>query len=97
MSLCKRSDCNIDHDEQLDRLKAFVADLTKLSEQYGFWIGGCGDCGSPWVTDELVEPLRTTSNTAIDVLRGSPERGYTAETSKVSIEEAYRNNWSLHL
>ncbi len=29
---------------------AFLRALGELSRKHGFVIGGCGDCGSPWVT-----------------------------------------------
>lgn len=91
--MCKRSDCTIDHEEQLARLKAFVAELTILSESFGFWIGGCGECGSPWVTDARNrEPTDT-----IQVLTGKPTVGYTAGDFEHSIEQEYREWWKLHL
>lgn len=32
-----------------EKLKAFLKDLTALSEAYDLWIGGCGCCGSPYI------------------------------------------------
>lgn len=34
-----------------ERLQAFLKELAKLTEEYGFEIGGCGCCGSPWLID----------------------------------------------
>jgi hypothetical protein len=45
----------VDSRSQADRLRLFLAELGVLREQYGFEIGGCGECGSPWVRD-LDEP-----------------------------------------
>lgn len=33
-----------------ERQEKFIAELTKLTKKYGIAIGGCGCCGSPWVT-----------------------------------------------
>lgn len=33
-------------------LKAFLRELAELSQKHGLYIGGCGDCGSPWITGE---------------------------------------------
>lgn len=33
-----------------ERLAAFLADLTALTEKHGLEIGGCGCCGSPFIT-----------------------------------------------
>lgn len=33
------------------RLKAFLQELTALSDKYEIYIGGCGCCGSPWLND----------------------------------------------
>ena len=29
----------------------FLEELSELSNKYGFVIGGCGCCGSPWVDE----------------------------------------------
>ena len=34
-----------------EKLDKFLEELSKLSNKYGFVIGGCGCCGSPWVKD----------------------------------------------
>ena len=33
-----------------EKLDKFLEELSKLSNKYGFVIGGCGCCGSPWVS-----------------------------------------------
>lgn len=35
-----------------EKLIEFLTELTKLTDKYGFEIGGCGCCGSPWVTSD---------------------------------------------
>lgn len=40
-----------ERDNKLRRLDMFMAELAVLREQYGLEIGGCGECGSPWVYD----------------------------------------------
>lgn len=30
--------------------KQFLRELTKLSKKYGFTIGACGCCDSPWIS-----------------------------------------------
>ena len=39
-----------------DLLKEYLRELTALTENYGFIIGGCGCCGSPYLfhTDDNV-------------------------------------------
>ena len=34
-----------------ERLDKFLEELSELSNKYGFVIGGCGCCGSPWVEE----------------------------------------------
>ena len=34
-----------------DRLRAFLTELARLRQEYGFEVGGCKCCGSPWVDD----------------------------------------------
>jgi hypothetical protein len=38
-------------EERADRakLKRFLTELNELTERHGIKIGGCGECGSPWV------------------------------------------------
>lgn len=35
-----------------EKLIEFLTELTKLTNKYGFEIGGCGCCGSPWVVSD---------------------------------------------
>lgn len=37
------------------KLIEFLTELTKLTDKYGFGIGGCGCCGSPWVTSDGID------------------------------------------
>ena len=34
-----------------DRIRAFLQELTALSDKYEIYIEGCGCCGSPWLND----------------------------------------------
>lgn len=34
-----------------DRLRMFLSELAVLRQEYGLEVGGCGECGSPWVRD----------------------------------------------
>lgn len=34
-----------------NKREMFFKELTELTNKYGFSIGGCGCCGSPWVRD----------------------------------------------
>ena len=31
----------------------FLAELTELTKKHGIAIGGCGCCGSPWITSDV--------------------------------------------
>lgn len=33
------------------RIRAFLQELTALSDKYEIYIEGCGCCGSPWLND----------------------------------------------
>ena len=37
----------------MDRLQNFLDELTELTEKYQIKIGGCGCCGSPYLTDMI--------------------------------------------
>ena len=39
-----------------DKEKAFLIGLERLSRETGIVIGGCGCCGSPYLTEELSMP-----------------------------------------
>lgn len=36
------------------RLERFLRDLEELSKKHQLFIGGCGECGSPWVSPPFV-------------------------------------------
>ena len=38
-------------DKNACSLKAFLQELTALSDKYEIYIEGCGCCGSPWLND----------------------------------------------
>jgi hypothetical protein len=40
-----------------EMLETFLVRLSKLSEQYGIRIHGCGHCGSPYLTNNEALPL----------------------------------------
>lgn len=35
----------------MNRLEEFLKELSELTQKYGFVIGGCGCCDSPWIGD----------------------------------------------
>lgn len=39
-----------------ERQAAFLAELTELSRRHRIAIGGCGCCGSPWLTELTPTP-----------------------------------------
>lgn len=41
---------NTNETKLTERTRCFIEALTKLCEEYGASIGGCGCCGSPWLT-----------------------------------------------
>ena len=40
----------------------FFAELLKISDKHGFYISGCGCCGSPFIKDEDVEYIKISKN-----------------------------------
>lgn len=36
-------------DEEREKLRGFLAELRDLCGRYGYKIGGCGCCDSPWI------------------------------------------------
>lgn len=38
-----------------NRYKAFLKELTALSQKYDIYIQGCGCCGSPWLFDDRIK------------------------------------------
>lgn len=46
-------------DFDAEKFKAFILELNELTRKHGYIIGGCGECGSPWVVEaeapDLVE------------------------------------------
>lgn len=50
------------------KVDAFLKELTELTQKHGLKIGGCGDCGSPWVCD-----LKERGSNQIDHLYYCPE------------------------
>jgi hypothetical protein len=39
----------------MDNINEFLQELTKLSQKYNIYIGGCGCCGSPFLMDKTPE------------------------------------------
>lgn len=47
---------NLSEDEINEiRLKAFLKELTALSQKYDIYIKGCGCCGSPYLIDDRID------------------------------------------
>jgi hypothetical protein len=42
-------DSDLDAEKIPPELEAFLRDLAVLSMRHGYWIAGCGECGSPWI------------------------------------------------
>lgn len=59
-----------------ERLHYFLEELTSLTERYGLEIGGCGCCGSPYLTDCSTE----TEKINVDSLQYTT-KGYTVNDS----------------
>lgn len=57
-----------------EKLIEFLTELTKLTDKYGFEIGGCGCCGSPWLTS-----IRDSKELAVDGRDGGIELTYDEE------------------
>lgn len=54
-------------DEEREKMGRFLAELRGLCGRYGYEIGGCGCCGSPWVVTEsscFVHTLSASSDGA---------------------------------
>lgn len=47
----------------MSALETFLTELAALTQKHGLEIGGCGDCGSPWI-----EPVSQNVNQADIVL-----------------------------
>ena len=39
----------------MNRLEEFLKELSELTQKHGFYIYGCGCCGSPWINDRKNE------------------------------------------
>lgn len=48
-------------DEEREKLRSFLAELRDLCGRYGYKIGGCGCCGSPWVVTEAAGYVHSLS------------------------------------
>lgn len=46
----------VEESDREHRLRLFLAELAVLREEYGMEIGGCGECGSPFVHDVRAAP-----------------------------------------
>ncbi len=46
-------------DDERDKLLGFLAELRDLCGKYGYEIGGCGCCGSPWLNTSNDGPTKT--------------------------------------
>ena len=50
-------------DEERDKLLGFLVELRDLCGRYGYEIGGCGCCGSPWLNTSKDGPTNTVTST----------------------------------
>ena len=46
-------------DDERDKLLGFLTELRDLCGKYGYEIGGCGCCGSPWLNTSKDGPTNT--------------------------------------
>ena len=60
---------------QIVRATRFLTELGQLSKRYGMEIGGCGDCGSPWVLDSKAIDWRDSQ--VGEYLKMSADGGYS--------------------
>lgn len=56
------------------RLDKFLEELSALTKKYGFEIGGCGCCGSPYLTD-----LNEGNKISTDLYYNAFEEAYTVD------------------
>jgi len=49
-----------DFDEKEERKRFFLEGLAWLTEKSGVEIGGCGECGSPWLNDVVTDETLAT-------------------------------------
>lgn len=71
-----------------ERLKMFLSELNRLREVYGFEIGGCGRCDSPYIT-ELNRESGKTYQMADNLTWRGPETGYEVYSRWVDGDEAW--------
>lgn len=43
-------------------IERFIGELVAVFEKHGFGIGGCGCCGSPYITGTKIDALHIHSN-----------------------------------
>lgn len=61
-------------------LKEFREKLEALEAEYGYEIGGCGCCGSPWIQDKSGEMHNLRSNELVEITITPKHRNSTTPT-----------------
>lgn len=87
----------MERDDDPQDIRAFLRDLTELSQKYDLWISGCGECGSPWLEHKDGEGGR--EGPAYEVTPTDEYDGYQYylpdEENRASLTGCHRSAWRI--